>query len=85
METKGALRSKTVIGAVLTLAGTFTPIVANGLGYNLGGLEFDPDTGRVSFDLYSVGGAIATAAIPGGGALAWIGRRAAKKVIRGLW
>ena len=85
MPPKGALRSKAVWGAIATLAGTFIPLGANALGYDLGGFQFNPDTGVVSFNAYSIGGALFSTLVPGGGLLAGFGRLVGKRAIRGLW
>ncbi len=74
---KGALRSKAVWGAILTLVSAF--------GLLPFGIHFDPDTGVASINVYDVMNAVAVAAIPGGGLLAFIGRLGAKSVIKGLW
>lgn len=76
-RTKGQLRSKAVWGAIMTLVGAF--------GLLPFGATFDPETGNLTVNVYSVIGAIGTAAIPGGAALSWIGRRFARSAVRGLW
>lgn len=76
--TKGALRSKRVWGSVMVLAGAFgMPFVP--------GVDFDPDTLKVTIDLADVAPAVLTALIPGGGILAGVGGLVAKKAIKGLW
>jgi len=76
-QTKGALRSKAVWGAILTLVSAF--------GLLPFGISFDPASGIVSFNVYDVANAFAVAAIPGGAALSIFGRWVAKTPITGLW
>ncbi len=76
-QSKGALRSKAVWGAILTLVGAF--------GLLPFGITFDAQTGDVTINLYNVVAAIGAAAVPGGAVLSWLGRLGAKSVIRGLW
>lgn len=75
---KGALRSKTIIGALLTIVGS------GGLGI-VGGLSFDPATGNVTINLYDAINLGLTAAVGIGGPLAWIGRLGATRIIKGLF
>ena len=74
---KGALRSKAVWGAIMTLVGAF--------GLLPFGIVFDADTGDVTFNVYSLAGGLATILVPGGGLLSWVGRVSAKSIIKGLW
>ena len=74
---KGAFRSKTVWGAILTLVGAF--------GLLPFGVTFNPETGLVSVNIYDILNMGLVAAIPGGAALSWFGRVFGTKVIRGLW
>lgn len=74
---KGALRSKAVWGAIMTLVGA--------LGLLPFGITFDAQTGDVTFNVYTVIGGLASIAIPGGGLFAGFGRLVAKGPIRGLW
>lgn len=76
-QTKGALRSKAVWGAVMTLVGAF--------GLLPFGMQFDPETGNLTVNIYTVAGAIGAVVVPGGGILAFFGRLAAKGPIRGLF
>jgi hypothetical protein len=84
METKGQLRSKGMIGAWLTLFGSLIT-VGSAMGWLPFGIRFDPDTGDLVVNLYSIGGFAASAAIGVGGPLAWIGRKFATSAIKGLW
>lgn len=74
---KGALRSKAVWGAIMTLIGAF--------GLLPFGITFDAQTGDVTFNLYTIIGMVGTAAIPGGAVLSWFGRMVARQPVRGLW
>lgn len=82
METKGALRSKRVIGALLTIGGVvgaqFVP-----------GIDYDPDAGNLVLnlpELFSTAGGWAVAGATGGGGILFgLGSAVAKKAIRGLW
>lgn len=74
---KGALRSKAVWGAILTLVSAF--------GLLPFGIHFDPDTGDATINVYDLFNAAAMAAVPGGAVLSWLGRLGAKSVIKGLW
>lgn len=76
-NTKGALRSKAVWGAIFTLVGSFGLLPL--------GMQFDPETGNLTLNIYNVAGAIGAIAVPGGGLLALVGRIVGKKFIRGLW
>jgi hypothetical protein len=74
---KGALQSKAVWGAIITLVAAFGILPFD--------MSFNPDTGILSLNVYTVAGAIGSAIIPGGFLLQLIGRLTAKMPIRGLW
>lgn len=76
-ETKGALRSKGVIGGLL--------VIISSLGVLPFGVDFNIQTGDVTLNVYDIVTAVGVAAIPGGGLLAWLGRLGARRVIKGLW
>lgn len=78
LPSKGALRSKTILGAILTLIGS------GGLGI-VGGLSFDPATGDVTINLYNLLDITLAALVPAGGILAWVGRIGATRLVRGLF
>lgn len=84
METKGALKSKTVWGAGLGVIAALIPFLG-ALGWMPFDIAFDPDTGHLTINIYSVAGSVMTAAGVATGPLALIGRLFGKSVIRGLW
>lgn len=81
---KGALKSKSVWGAGLGVLGALIPLLG-ALGWLPFDIAFDPDTGNLSINVYSMAGAAAVAATGVGGPLALIGRLVGKRAIRGLW
>jgi hypothetical protein len=81
---KGALRSKGVLGGVLSLLAAVIPVLST-IGWLPFEMTFDPHTGMFTINVYSVGGAV-TAALAGvGGPLAIIGRLFAKRALKGLF
>lgn len=81
---KGALKSKGVWGAGLGVVGALIPFLG-ALGWLPFDVAFNPDTGDLSINVYSVAGALAVGATGLGGPLALIGRLVGKRAIRGLW
>jgi len=74
---KGALRSKAVWGAILTLLGA--------AGLTVFGIEFDAERGGIFIPLDGIVEIASASAIAVGGPLSLIGRLVAKSPIRGLW
>lgn len=77
VESKGALRSTTIIGAILTLVGA--------IGIFPAGVTYDPVNHDLIINLDSLFAWLALLAIPGGAGVSWFGRLIAAKVIKGLW
>lgn len=81
---KGALKSKSVIGGLMAISGAVIPVLAS-MGWLPFDIYFDPQTGMLSINVYSVGGMLASGLTLAGGPLALIGRLVGKRAIRGLW
>lgn len=74
---KGALRSKAVWGAILTLVGAF--------GLLPFGIQYDADTGNLVINVQTIAAQAGLAVTGVGGVLSLIGRLVARTPIRGLW
>lgn len=81
---KGALKSKGVWGAGIGVIGALITFLG-ALGWLPFDIAFDPETGNLTLNVYSIAGAIAVGATGLGGPLALIGRLLGKRAIRGLW
>lgn len=74
-NTKGALQSKAVWGAVITLVGAF--------GLMPLGVSYEPEAGNLVINVPTAIGIVSATGI--GGTLSLVGRLVAKSPIRGLW
>lgn len=83
-KSKGALKSKGVLGSGLQVIAALIPFLG-ALGWLPFDISFDPNTGDLTINVYSTAGAIAVVASGVGGPLALIGRVWASSRIRGLW
>lgn len=77
MMTKGALKSRAVWGAIITLVSALgvVPFVSG----------FDPSTGELTLNIYQIGDLLGVAGVGIGGALSLFGRLKARTFIKGLW
>lgn len=77
MNTKGALQSKAVWGAILTLIGAFGLLPL--------GIQYDADAGNLIINVQDIATQVGLAATGVGGVLALVGRLVARTPISGLW